>query len=168
MVRLRAIYRLVEESFESEAGYELAAAELEKVVPVWEGLLQSAHSIHLLETETSLVESLYDWTEIVESLYSGLFRQLSSIRTNTRLTARLKALQQDMGEFPASTEETKKLESEVAAIGEELRGEYKLLVEGLRPGNKEVPRLLEKLVKDRREQLRLLPQRLRIWPRRIS
>lgn len=167
-LRIQALYGLIGKSLESQAEYERVSGELESLLPLYEGMLQSVHEISLFERGQLLRDNLRMLTDLVEQLYSAIFRQLLEIRDSVAQIERTRRLKDRLKELPASAEEATTIREQVEEVESEVKGSHSSLLEVLRRGNEDIAKRAEELSQSTDKLLRLVASRLELWPKRLG
>jgi hypothetical protein len=167
-LRIRALYALIDKFLDSQAEYESVSAELGKLLPLYEGMLQSVHEISLLERGQILRDNLQILTDLVEELYSAIFRQLLEVRENVAQLERARVLKGRLRDLPTNTEEAKALGGQVEELESDTERRHVSRLEILRRGNEDIGKKADELSQSTKKLLNLVAGRMELWPKRLG
>lgn len=134
ILRLQAVDTLLVSITDYQLDLELVADELNKLVPVIEGLLESVNSVSVIEGDIALTTILYRQTENIEKVYSALLYRLFIIRSYLKTAAKNEEIEKELASLPE--DQTKDLKERARNAKQDSENTYKEAVEGLRSHTK--------------------------------
>jgi hypothetical protein len=168
LLRIQVLYNRIGKSIESQEEYESASAELERLFPLYEGMLHAFHEILILERGKVLCQSLQGLTDLVEQLYSAISRQLLEIRDSVVQIERVRGMKGRLRDLPASTEESKVIREQVATMEADIEQGHVSLMDVLRRGNESIAKLNDELCQRTSTLLPLVAKRMELWPKKLG
>ena len=151
MLRLKALWTLVERSIDEREEYQAALSELKETLPTLEELLKSHHIVLMMEHWAPLKGLTERGADMVTALYGLVLDQLLEVREHVRMLERLERLKSRTKELGPSQAGYPEAEKDLAEIERQIKERHGGLLGFSRKGVRSSPSCLWKLPAVRRQ-----------------